>query len=89
MLIPKSELARKWGRALALWPMQIRIRGGEHETDVNEFAVMPYGVPSLPLTVATVMPVANRAHARRNVTASMGARERSDELDKSVTSILS
>lgn len=39
--------------------------GGAIETLVNEFAVKPWGAPSAAVTVAIVMPVANRAQARR------------------------
>ena len=63
--------------------------GGQQETDVKELAVRPYGVPSLPDTVQTVMPVANREQARRKLTGSIMETGAVIGLDKLVTSILS
>ena len=40
-------------------PIQIKIKGGSKETDVNELAVNPLGVPSFSHVVIIVTPVTN------------------------------
>ena len=50
--------------------MQSNTSAGSTDTLVNELAVKPCGNPSGAITVAIVIPVANREHARRKETAS-------------------
>ena len=73
--------------------MQIRMRGGSIETEVNELMVRPWGVPSGARTVATATPVANKAQAFRKAAASnRGPGSGSGletGLDKAITLILS
>jgi hypothetical protein len=54
--------------------MHTRINAGSSDTDVNEFAVKPRGVPSGWIVVTTVTPVTNAPNARRN---SMTSKEES------------
>src|ERR1700733_12200804 len=44
---------------------QTRIIGGSSETDANEFAAIPVGIPSSPNAVSTVTPVGRWASTRR------------------------
>jgi hypothetical protein len=43
--------------------MQINISGGSNETDVNELAVNPRGVPSISQVVTIATPVTNLPNA--------------------------
>jgi hypothetical protein len=43
--------------------MQIKIKGGVSETEVNEFAVIPLGTPSGPSVATTVTPVTKQPNA--------------------------
>ena len=66
----------------------MRTKGGEHDTEVNEFTVRPYGFPSVPEIVATVIPVAKRAQLLRNRSGSTVIAGWGD-LDNSLKPILS
>ena len=72
--------------------MQIRIRGGRKDTEVKELTVSPWGDPAESHTVAIATPVANRAHASRNISWSAPGKldsESVEALDNDLTLILS
>ena len=46
ILMPRYFDGRKCPSTFALWSTQTSTRGGASETDVNELAVMPCGLPS-------------------------------------------
>jgi hypothetical protein len=57
---------------LDLWSTDTTIRGGDNETDMKAFAVMPWGRASSNV-VTTVTPVANRPKALRKALVSKEA----------------
>src|SRR5882762_2466491 len=65
-LTPKCFFFSSNGSILARWSTQTRISMGSSETDVNEFAVMPWILPGSRSTVTTVTPVEKWPRALRN-----------------------
>ena len=55
--------------------MHTRISGGESDTEVNEFAVIPWGAPRESRTVKMVIPVAYLLHTRRKCCCSIVVRD--------------
>src|SRR5256885_8817095 len=65
MLTPKRLSLRMRGSNCADWATQMRISSGRNETEVKEFAVMPWTWPGARAAVTTVTPVANCPSAWR------------------------
>src|SRR3981081_3407288 len=66
MFTPKRPCRWINGSNCAFSLTQIRISNGSSETDVNEFAVIPWTRPGARSAVTTVTPVANWPSAKRN-----------------------
>src|ERR1700724_2088351 len=66
MLTPKRPCFFSIGRSCAFWSTHIRSSNGSSETDVTEFAVMPWTRPGARSAVTTVTPVAKFPQAKRN-----------------------
>jgi len=62
----KCPLEQKVVRLAAPLAMHTRTRGGSSDTEVNEFAVKPRGVPDASRVVTIVTPVTNAPSAARN-----------------------
>src|SRR5713101_2746971 len=66
MFTPKRPCRWISGSNCAFSLTQIRINNRSSETEVNEFAVMPWTSPGARSAVTTVTPVANWPSAKRN-----------------------
>jgi len=69
--------------------MQTSTSGGDADTEVNEFMVIPTGSSAWFRTVATATPVANFPHAFRKLTSSIGDSCAGIDLDNGLSLILS
>src|SRR5260370_40782565 len=66
MLTPNCFFFCSSGSILARWSTHTKISMGSSETEVNEFAVMPWILPGSRSTVTTVTPVEKWPRALRN-----------------------
>src|SRR5260370_34726131 len=66
MLTPNCFFFCNSGSILARWSTHTKISMGSSETEVNEFAVMPWILPGSRSTVTTVTPVEKWPRALRN-----------------------